>query len=166
MAESNITEDPAGRGPSPRASAALDELQALVGEWSMEARFPGGPPSGPQGRTVFEWLPGRRFLIQRWEVPHPEAPDGLAIIGSDPEREAYVQHYYDSRGVARVYAMTFDGGVWTLSRDTPDLSPLDFCQRFSAQLDPGGAEIRGSWEISSDGTGWRHDFELVYARLR
>jgi hypothetical protein len=166
MAESNITEDPAGDGPPPLASAPLDDLQALVGEWSMKARFPGSPPSEPQGRTVFEWLPGRRFLVQRWEVPHPAAPDGLAIIGPDSEREAYFQHYYDSRGVARVYAMTLDDGLWTLLRDTPDLSPLDFSQRFTAQLDPSGEEIRGSWEISSDGAIWRHDFELIYARLR
>jgi hypothetical protein len=161
MAKSHITDGHADDGPP-----ALDPLQALIGEWIMEARFPGAPPSGPQGRTVFEWLPGRRFLIQRWEVPHPAAPDGLAVIGSDPEREAYVQHYYDSRGVARVYAMAFEDGTWTLLRDTPDFSALDFAQRFVAQLDPSGAEIRGNWETSSDGTSWRHDFELIYARLR
>jgi hypothetical protein len=146
-------------------STALDDLETLVGEWSMEARFPGSPPSGPRGRTVFEWLPGRQFLIQRWEVPHPAAPDGLAIIGSDPEREAYVQHYYDSRGVARVYLMTFGDGVWTLLREEPDFSPLDFAQRFTARLDPADEEIRGNWEIASDDTTWRHDFQLIYTRL-
>ena len=80
-------------------AGALDGLEVFIGEWSMEARLPGNQPGGPRGRTVFEWLPGRRFLIQRWEVPHPDAPDGLAIIGPDPEREAHVQHYYDSRVV-------------------------------------------------------------------
>jgi len=163
MADSNMTDD---REPAHTAGPALNGLEAFIGEWSMEARFPGSPPSGPQGRTVFEWLPGRRFLIQRWEAPHPAAPDGLAIIGSDPDRKAYVQHYYDSRGVARIYAMTFDDGVWRLLRDTSDFSPLDFSQRFTAEFNLSGDEIHGSWETASDGTNWQHDFELVYARLR
>lgn len=42
---------------------------------------------------------GRRFLIQRWEVDHPEAPDGIAIIGFDPDKGGLRQHYFDSRGV-------------------------------------------------------------------
>ncbi|MGH2992653.1 MAG: hypothetical protein ACRDL1_03860 [Solirubrobacterales bacterium] len=36
---------------------------------------------------MFEWLPGERFLVQHWEVPHPDAPDGIAIIGFDRGRE-------------------------------------------------------------------------------
>jgi hypothetical protein len=46
-------------------------------------------------------MPGEQFLIQRWEVDHPDAPDGLAVIGAADD--GYVQHYFDSRGVARVY---------------------------------------------------------------
>jgi hypothetical protein len=32
-------------------------------------------------------------------------------------------HYFDSRGLARIYEMTLDGGVWTFSRTAPDFSP-------------------------------------------
>jgi hypothetical protein len=32
-------------------------------------------------------MPGQRFLVERWEVSVPEAPDGIAVIGPDPERE-------------------------------------------------------------------------------
>ena len=49
---------------------------------------------------------GRRFLIQRWEVEHPDAPDGIAIIGLDADHGGLLQHYFHSRGVARVYEMT------------------------------------------------------------
>lgn len=107
------------------------DLDAFIGKWSMEAQFPGAPPTGPLGRTVFEWLAGEQFLIQRWEVLPPSAPDGIAIIGLDSDSETYSQHYFDSRGVARVYAMTFSDGVWELSRDTRDFSPLSFSQRFT-----------------------------------
>ena len=71
---------------------------------------------------VFEWMTGEQFLIEL-EVPVPEAPDGLAIIGFDEGRGTFLQHYFDSRGIARVYAMSLEDGVWTLWRDAPDFSP-------------------------------------------
>ena len=108
----------------------LEHLEPFVGEWSVEAVAPWAPPGDLRGRTTFEWMPGGQFLIQRWDVPIPEAPDGIAIIGFDAGRNAVLQHYFDTRGVARVYEMTFADGVWTLSRSEPDFSPLDFAQRF------------------------------------
>jgi hypothetical protein len=139
-------------------------LDVLLGEWSTEARFPGLSPGDVRGRVSFEWMAGERFLIQRWEVPIPEAPDGLAIIGHDEGRGTLLQHYFDSRGVARVYEMTLGGGVWTLTRTTPDFSPLSFAQRFVGRFSDDGMRIDARWEIAHDGTTWEHDFELVYTR--
>lgn len=139
----------------------IELLEPLIGEWSMEAAF----PNAPLGLTTFEWLPGRTFLVQRWEVPHPQAPDGIAIIGRDPERAGYLQHYFDSRGVTRVYRMSFEDRLWSLWRTTPDFSPLDFSQRFAGRLSDDGKTIRGNWEISSDAVSWKQDFELTYRKL-
>jgi hypothetical protein len=136
-------------------------LEVLVGEWRIEASFPGAAA----GRTWFEWLSGGRFLVQRWEVPHPEAPDGIAIIGLDGENWAYSQHYFDSRGVARVYAMSLSDGVWKLLRDSPDFSPLDFSQRFTATFAADAGTIDGRWETSSGDSGWQRDFDLKYTRV-
>jgi hypothetical protein len=144
---------------------SLDSLEPLVGEWTMKPEFEGIPPDAPGAPVSFEWLSGRRFLIERWEVPVPEAPDGIAIIGADPEREGgYLQHYFDSRGVARVYRMSLDDGVWRLWRDEPDFSPLDFSQRFTGTFSDGGKTISGTWEISHDGETWEKDFDLNYTR--
>jgi hypothetical protein len=150
----------------PRDEAArhpmLERLDAFVGEWSTEAPF----APGVTGRTVFEWVLGGQFLMERSEVPDvPEAPDGIAIVGVHRDGEAYTQHYFDSRGVARVYAMTFRDGVWTLVRDAPDFTPLDFWQRFTGQFSSDGRTISGRWEISSDGSTWEHDFDLTYRKL-
>jgi hypothetical protein len=61
----------------------------------------------------------------------PQAPDGIALIGADPEREgSYLQDYFDSRRLVRVYRMGFADGIWTVRREAPDFSPLDFAQRF------------------------------------
>lgn len=149
-----------------RPTPEMAPLEPLVGDWSVEALAPWAPPGDVRGRTVFEWMPGGTFLVQRWEVPIDGAPDGLAVIGRDPQHSGgYLQHYFDSRGVARVYSMTFEDGVWTLSRTTADFSALDFAQRFTGTLSDDGRTIRASWEVASDGSTWEHDFDLVYTRV-
>ena len=146
---------------------SLASLEPLVGEWSMAAAFePPTPPVDAGARVSFSWMPGCRFLVERWEVPIPEAPDGIAIIGADPERPGrYLQHYFDSRGVARVYKMTLQEGVWKLWRDEPDFSPLDFEQRYTGGFSEDGRTIDGAWEICHDGTTWEHDFGLTYTKV-
>ena len=140
----------------------LEAIDVLVGEWAMSSSLgPGEADGGPRARTTFDWLPGRRFLIQRWEVDHPAAPDGIAIIGFDAERATLLQHYFDARGVARVYDMTLDCGLWTLHRLA---APPDFSQRFQATVAPDS--IVGRWESSPDGAAWSLDFDLVYTRVQ
>jgi hypothetical protein len=142
---------------------ALARLDVFVGEWAVEARFPAGPLA-PQARSRFEWVLDGRFLLQRIEVPVPEAPDGLMIVSADPETGGYTQHYSDSRGVVRLYAMTFGDGVWTLTRESRDFSPLDFRQRFTGTFSDDGNTISGAWETAHDDV-WEHDFALTYRRI-
>ena len=144
---------------------SLEALEPFVGEWSLVATFKDMPSTDGGAGVTFEWLPGKKFLIERWEVPVPEAPDGIAIIGADPESDGnYLQHYFDSRGVARVYKMSFQNGVWKLWRDQADFSPLDFSQRFTGTFSDDGRSIVGAWEINHDGTTWEHDFDLTYRK--
>jgi hypothetical protein len=147
-------------------SPALAALDLFVGEWAMDARFENLPPAEGDARVVFEWLPGERFLVERWSVPVPQAPDGIAIIGPDPASEgAYLQHYFDTRGVARIYRMSLAGGTWRLWRDEADFSPLDFRQRYTGAIGEDGRTIAGAWEICHDGSTWEHDFDLSYRKL-
>jgi len=144
------------------------ELAPLIGTWRMDAVFPDGrqgPPEDTRARTVFEYGPESQFVIQRWEVPHPAAPDGIAIIIADRERNALLQHYFDSRGVVRLYEMSFAAGIWTLERTKADFSPLDFSQRWEAELTDAGGTIRGRWlDRAADGS-WSEDFALTYTRI-
>jgi hypothetical protein len=93
----------------------------------------------------------------------PKRRTAWAIVGTDPRTGGYTQHYYDSRGVARLYAMSFADGVWTLTRESPDFSPLDFRQRFTGTFSEDGNTITGAWEKSPGGD-WEHDFALTYRR--
>jgi hypothetical protein len=150
---------------------ALARLEVFAGEWTMEARFSGGQPAqasaaggDPVARSRFEWALDRQFLLQRTEISVPEAPDSLAIVSADLETGAYTQHYYDSRGVVRLYAMTLADGVWTLTRESPDFTPLEFRQRFTGSFSEDGNTISGAWEKDLNGAGWDHDFALIYRR--
>jgi hypothetical protein len=122
------------------------------------------PSRTARGRSRFEWALDGQFLLQRTEVPVPQAPDSLAIISADRESGAYIQHYYDSRGVVRLYAMTFADGVWTLNREPADFSPLDFGQRFTGTFSQDGNIISGAWQKRFNGAGWEHDFDLTFRR--
>ena len=86
-----------------------------------------------------------------------DAPDGIAIIGADPDSKGnFLQHYFNSRGVARVYKMSMSDRGWTLVRDTPDFSPLDFAQRYTGTFgDEGGSSPdpgRGATTVRSGST--------------
>lgn len=158
-------------GSSTRAEEALARLDVFVGEWVMEVRFPDerqaalDAAGGGTARSRFEWALDRQFLVQHTEVPAPEAPDALLIVGVDPETGAYTQHYFDSRGVVRVYAMSFADGVWTLTRQSPDFTPLHFRQRFVGTFSEDGNTISGAWQSGGDGDDWKHDFALTYRRV-
>lgn len=136
----------------------VHELEPLVGEWATQAAIPGRAVA--HGRTTFEWLEGGGYLIQRAVMDDPVFPRGVMVIGPDASGERVVQHYFDSRGVARVYDVSFDDGVLQLWRDGPD-----FAQRYSGRLDPEGGVITGAWEICDDGKTWRHDFDLTYTKV-
>ena len=153
-------------------AAALARLDVFVGEWAVEARFRDevpitqpAPGEDPQLRIRFEWALERQFLMQRTETPFPEAPDSLSIVSVNAETGAYTQHYFDSRGVVRTYRMTLRDDVWTLLRDRPDFSPLEFAQRYTGTFGGDGRTITGRWETSHDGGAtWEHDFDLNYRR--
>jgi hypothetical protein len=144
---------------------ALKSLDVFIGEWRLGLGHAVPPPEDGRARSVFEWALDGQFLVQRTEIPDPNAPNGLCIVAYDPGTAGYTQHYFDSRGVVRLYAMTFRNGVWTLLRDSPDFTPLDFSQRFTGRFSADSNTIFGTWEIG-DGSNWKKDFDLTYARVK
>ena len=146
---------------------SLERLAKFVGRWELEAIFPQGVPMEGEvaAHVTFEWILDGTFLLERSAVDHPDAPDGYMVIAPNDDGDTYTHHYFDSRGVVRIYDMTFDGRVWTLSRTQADFSPLDFQQRYTATFGDDGRTIRGSWEICHDGKTWQKDFDLNYARV-
>ena len=144
-----------------RDTTARERLDALVGDWTLTAGPPGGPPWPGAARVTFEWLEaGVPLVVERWHVDLPEAPDGVAVIGCDGMSGTYYQLYTDDRDVQRIYAMSLDDGVWKLWRDGEP-----FSQRFTGRFSEDGNTIEGRWEMAEDGTTWRTDFDLTYTKV-
>ena len=134
---------------------ALEALDALVGEWTAEV-----PQFGDaQGRVTIDRSEGGAFLRIRSEPPAP-APAAVQLVGPDDSSELYTVLYYDTRGVSRVYRMTFDGGVWKMWRDAPG-----FDQRFTGTVSADGRTIQAAWEKSFDNQTWEHDFDITYTKV-
>ena len=147
-----------------------ERLEPLIGEWSMAMLLSGQEWAANElpdvgARVSFEWMGEKAFLLERWTVPIPEAPNGLAVIGWDDGRGTFLQHYFDERGVARVYEMSFDDGVWKMERTKPDFSAFDFSQRFTGTFSEDGKEIEGTFEIAHDHKTWEKDFDVIYTRI-
>lgn len=148
----------------PDRHPALNAFEVLIGTWDTEGKHR-LVDEVVHGTTTFEWLEGGGYLIQRARTDETGPPQGVMVIGPDVEGERIVQHYFDSRGVVRVYRMTFRDGLWTLARETPDFTPLDFAQRYTGSFSEDGRSITGRWEISRDGSTWERDFALDYVRV-
>jgi hypothetical protein len=127
------------------------------------------------GTAIVEWLEGKRFLIHRSRTDHPDFPDGISIIG-DTERDRIdnrpataptssgdpqlSMHYFDSRGVFRVYEVSVDGEAWRIWRDAPG-----FSQRFAGTFADRGDTIIGRWQLRQDAQ-WDDDLEITYRRRK
>jgi hypothetical protein len=147
-----------------KPNPALDQLAPLIGEWNIEITsmsFHADPSAVVRGHSSFAWLEGGAFLIQHSEIPASDFPRSTAVMGPDDAAETYSMLYYDSRGVSRIYRMTFSGGIWTLWRDFPG-----FSQRFHGTFSEAGRIISARWEKSGDGSNWEHDFALTYTKVR
>jgi hypothetical protein len=142
-------------------SPALEPLHLLVGEWSYEGSHVGLPGEVLRGKTSFAWLEGTRFLIQREMIDHPEMPDSIAIIGAGDTGSPLVQHYFDSRGVARVYQMSLSDRIWKRWRDEPG-----FLQRSAGTLSDDDTTISIRSELSRDGVSWERDLNLTYKKIK
>ena len=122
------------------------------------------------GTAIGEWLEGERFLIFRSRTDHPDFRDAISIIGNtqrdrvDESVASNTQlsmHYFDSRGVFRVYEASTDGETWRLWRNTPR-----FSQRFTGTFGGDGNVIAGLWQLCEDDAHWHDDLRIVYRRQK
>src|SRR3954452_5219705 len=87
-------------------------------------------------------------LLGGWDFP-----DAISLLD-----ERHV-HYFDVRGVSRVFDLSIDDHGWAMIRRDDD-----FWQRSTGRF-RGADAIEGTGENSHDrGVTWVHDFSISYAR--
>ena len=139
--------------------SGLHGWDCFIGRWKTEGSHPMLPGEAIHGTSSFEWLDGKQFLVWRSHYDHPEIPDGITIIGVTDGQLS--MHYFDQRGVYRVYAASLEQATWRYWRDA---SAPDFSQRFTGTFSDDGDTITGRGELSKDGSTWEGDLHLNYQR--
>jgi hypothetical protein len=156
---------------SPKMKSQFQRLEVLIGEWSMEASVANQPVA--RGKVAFDWLEGRAFVVQHVtaDPPLPTTPPLwranspfpiVTVIGLDEASGLFSFLYADARGVRRVYRMSLEDGVWSISGQA---GPA-FFQRFQGAFSNGDRSITAYWDRSEDNQNWERDFDVKYTKIR
>jgi hypothetical protein len=145
-------------------SADLERLgRRLVGSWTTEATHPELPGTTVSGAADVQWLEGDRFLIFRAQNDHPDFPDSISIIG---DTAGLQWHYFDSRGVHRVYEFQVTDDGWEIARDAAGSDAPEFSQRLTVAFEDDDDTMAGQSKISFDNETWQDDLEITYRRTQ
>jgi hypothetical protein len=131
----------------------------LVGQWTTEATHPAVPGTVISGSSQVEWLEGERFVIYKTHYDHPDFPDAISIIG---DTDGLHMHYFDVRGVYRLFELTVTAGGWAISMGRHGDAP--FAQRVTYTFEHGDQEMSGKGQLSYDEVNWNDDLEITCRR--
>jgi hypothetical protein len=128
-------------------------LDRLLGSWELTMRHSAFPEPVP-GRQRYERVLDGAFVILHWSYDHPEFPDAIAMFNESS------CHYFDVRGVIRVFDFTIDDAGWSMIRIEDE-----FSQRTTGRF-RGESVIDCVGERSGDrGATWEHDFSMELRRI-
>jgi len=144
------------------------DFERLIGKWHGEGEIPVEPPLKVSAEVKIERL-GKLLVFSSAGQP-ADMPASLSIIGGAPDREPQPMHYFDSRGVKRLFLTEVDGSVWRIWRapgeDWNGPDGPGFNQRFIGNISADGQTIEGRWErgVGPAGDHWEIDFPINYSR--
>jgi hypothetical protein len=141
-----------------RALAAVRPFAALIGGWATESEHRLLPGTKLMGHVAFAWLPGERFVTWRADNDDPRIPSSLSVVGVMEGDDHLSQQYFDSRGVHRIYRVSFDGTTLVTERKAPG-----FNQRLHAVLSPDGSTFKGVSQLD-EGGGYVDDLSFTFRR--
>jgi hypothetical protein len=146
----------------------MKDFDALIGEWHGEGEIPIEPPMMVSVEATIERLGD--FIVFRSAGEPAEMPSTLSIIGGAPDGEPQPMHYFDSRGIKRMYLTAVEGSAWTIWRapgeDWNGPQGPGFNQRCIGEISADGRTIEARWErgLGDAGDQWEIDFPMTYVR--
>jgi hypothetical protein len=144
-----------------KRNTELERLaEVFVGNWTLTITnqwWLDDPTTVTSGTATCDWL-GDSFI--RLQAEFDGEPTWDFVFGRSDARGEFVALYHDERGVQRVFDVTLEDGIWTMSRTDPD-----FHQRLLGRVE--GDRMVGQTDMSEDqGKTWRKDFDLIFERAR
>jgi hypothetical protein len=146
----------------------MKEFEPLVGEWHGEGEFPMEPPMKMSADAKIERL--GEFIVFSSVGEPAEVPDSNSISRGAPVGAPQPMHYFDSRGVKRLFMMSLEGSTWKIWRapgeDWNGPHGPGFNQRFIGEISADGRTIQARWErgTGEGGDNWEIDFPMTYVR--
>lgn len=132
----------------------MERLESVVGAWRSAGETVDEPVVRIEGSDVYEWLPGRHFLVHHVDVTvDGRRYQALEMFGA--EADTVVARAYDSDGVT---------GTMTVGLDEPGVVTLtgpDTRARLVVAGDGGSMAAR--WDRLDDGE-WRHWMDMRFTR--
>jgi len=146
----------------------MKDFEPLIGEWHGEGEVPAEPPMRISVEAKIERM--GEFVVLSSVGEPAEMPDSLSIIGGAPDGEPQPMHYFDGRGVKRLFMMALEGSTWKIWRapgeDWNGPDGPGFNQRFIGEISADGRTIAARWERGTGDAGdeWEIDFPITYVR--
>jgi hypothetical protein len=141
-----------------------ERLEDFIGRWHTQGKMtaPGQPADAIDSLDTYEWLPGKYFVLHRWDSRIGKtAAAGIEIIAVDDRAGGYRTHFFDNGGGSGSEQLTVAGQTWTwLGQDVMGTK----WHRCTSTLSDDGHTMTAQHERSENGVDWEPWMEVTLRR--
>ena len=150
---------------------SLNHLKPFTGKWlttGQQYQSAVGPAAKITAVETYEWLPGDRFLIHRFDgLVGDEPAVCIEVIGRDAANEDYPVHTFYNNGVTAKWLLHERNGAWLLTGHW-DIAGKLTDVRCTLVFSDSGEAMAGRWEhaVKNGSTHWVPFWEVEARRVR
>jgi len=140
----------------PKPAPEVQKIGYFVGNWTSEGDMK-ATQMGPGGKVSIQeegkWMDGNFFVVFHSSFKSAMGDGtGIAIMGYDPQENAYTYDEYNSMGEANHFKGTVAGDTWTWTSEIK-MGPQTVKGRFTQKI-VSPTSYTFKFEMSMDGTTW------------
>lgn len=142
---------------------SLEHLNVFTGKWltsGQQLDSAVGPAAKITAVETYEWLPGERFLVHRFDGLVGDDPAVcLEVIGRDAANEDYPVHTYYNNGVRNEWHLHERDGAWLMTGKW-EIGGKRTDVRCTLVFSEDGDARAGKWEYADDAHAWHAFWEV------